>query len=101
MAKAIPVAGYVLQGKVGEVVFCKRGDTCYARARVVPRNPKSPAQNAKRERFRQAVLAWRALPDADKQAYAKRASFLRRTGYNLFIAEFLQAAAGSGPGGGP
>ena len=93
MARAAPIAGHVFSGKLGEIVFCKRGNSVYVRARVVPKNPRSPAQTEGRERFRKAVLAWRALSDPEKKKYQDRAWSQGRTGYNLFLAEVMQAPA--------
>jgi hypothetical protein len=93
MAKVVPVSGFFLSGAVGPLVFCRRGNGVYARARVKPRDPKTVAQRDKRNRFGAAVAAWRALSDADRASVRRRAEFVGRTGYNLFIAEFMQKSA--------
>ena len=89
MAKARPVSGFQLSGAIGGIVFCQRGNGVYARAHVVPRDPKSPAQLDRRRHFGAAVVAWRALSDSDKQAWRNRAAREERTGYHMFLADFM------------
>lgn len=91
-----PVSGFLLSGQVGGLVFCRRGAGVYVRARVTPRDPKTAAQRDRRLRFDAAVAAWRALPEADKAAVRERAAAEGRTGYHLFLAEFLRKG-GAGP----
>ena len=59
------------------------------RRHVIPHNPKTPAQTLRRERFADAVTAWQLLPIGEKVDYGRRASKQARTGYNLFISEYL------------
>jgi hypothetical protein len=96
MAKVLPVSGFFFSGAIGGVVFCKRGNGVYARAHVRPRDPKTAAQLDERSRFQAAVAAWRALPEPEKTAFRKRAAREGRTGYHLFLAEFLRK--GDAPG---
>lgn len=58
-----------------------------------PRNPKTPLQEGTRKGFQAAVAAWKALPEAEKDAYRKRAAREGRTGYHLFLSTFLQGDA--------
>lgn len=89
MAKVRPVAGFQLSGAIGGIVFCRRAGGVYARMHVVPHDPKTPAQVDRRGRFRAAVVAWRALPNSEREAWRKRAARAERTGYHLFLAEFI------------
>lgn len=59
------------------------------RRHVIPHNPRTPAQTVRRGKFADAVTAWQVLPIADKVMYGRRASKQARTGYNLFISEYL------------
>lgn len=59
------------------------------RRHVVPFNPKTPAQTTRRNKFADAVTAWQLLPLTEKVQYGRRASKQARTGYNLFISEYL------------
>jgi hypothetical protein len=96
LAKVVPVAGMLLSGKVGSTVFCVRANgTGYSRAWVKPHDQRSTKQIDRRVRLDQAVQAWRALDDKQKDAYRARARFMRRTGYHLFLSEHLAGAEGS------
>ncbi|MFT3770909.1 MAG: HMG-box domain-containing protein [Minicystis sp.] len=89
MAKFFPSSGFVLTGAVGGLVFCRRGNGVYARAHVIPRDAKTAAQLSQRAVFQAAVAAWKTLPDTEREVFRKRAARLGRTGYHLFLAEFL------------
>ncbi len=65
----------------------------YARSKGVLRDRKSGQQLALREIFRQAVQAWKKLPEKEKKKYRQRAKKLSMTGYHLFIKEFMDARA--------
>ena len=69
------------------------GDRQYQICRYVPtiNDRKSPAQLAHRERFKAAVTAWRALPEAERQRLHEAAKAEGRTGWNRFIAGWLSA----------
>jgi hypothetical protein len=92
MAKMIPVAGHLLSGKVGDVVYVRRGNQVYVRAFVPPHDPRTRPQLKQRSRFRTGVAAWKRLPDAKKEEYRRRGEFQFRTGFQLFMSEFLSAA---------
>ena len=64
------------------------GDRQYQICRYVPtiNDRKSPAQLAHRERFKAAVAAWQALPEAERQRLHEAAKAAGRTGWNRFIA---------------
>jgi hypothetical protein len=90
LAKVVAVAGVLLSGKVGGTVFCVRANgTGYSRAWVKPRDQKSTAQVDRRVKLNQGVQAWRALDKKQQDAYRERARFMRRTGYHLFLSEYL------------
>jgi len=54
-----------------------------------PTNPNSPAQQARRLLFAQAVAAWQALTSAEQDEYNKRRYPPRIPGYNRFLREYL------------
>ena len=64
------------------------GDRQYQVCRYVEtiNDRKSPAQLAHRERFKAAVAAWQALPEAERQRLHEAAKAAGRTGWNRFIA---------------
>lgn len=63
----------------------------YVRMRTYrPTNPRTPAQQAKREIFAQVVQEWPRLTPAQKLVYCKRGDRLSRTGRSQFISEQLK-----------
>jgi len=60
-------------------------------AYVVPHNPNSPAQQACRQRFADAMAAWKILPAEEKAVYEYRTRLKRMTGKNLFVKEYNAA----------
>ncbi len=57
---------------------------------IKPPNPRTPAQQANRSRFRQAMISWRSLPDYEKDSYNRRARKLSMTGHNLYISRSMK-----------
>lgn len=62
------------------------------RAQVIPANPRSAPQQAHRARLAQAVEAWHALSETDRDAWRRLAERKRATGFNLFIRHALKGA---------
>lgn len=56
-----------------------------------PTNPRTVAQQANRSIFADAMSAWVALTDEEKQAYNQRARKIQLFGKNLFIREYYQS----------
>lgn len=54
-----------------------------------PANPNTEAQQTVRAKMADAVSAWQALTDEQKESYNLSASGTRMTGYNLFCKQFL------------
>jgi len=52
-------------------------------------NPRTALQQANRQKYAAAVLAWQSLTDEQKAVYNARCRFLRLSGYNLFIKNYL------------
>ena len=97
MARLDRSAPPTLRGKLRDVVNCRRGATAYVRLRVTPANPRSEAQQEHRSTFAQAVAAWKELTDAEREEYRERARRQGRTGYNLYLAEYLARVAAVDP----
>ena len=53
---------------------------------------RTPAQQARREKFRSAVAAWQSLPNSNREDYYVRAARKKISGYNLFVREYMLAA---------
>lgn len=58
-----------------------------------PTNPKTPAQQATREKFRNAMLAWHSLTPEQKEEYNKRAKPKQMFGRNLFIRDYYSSSS--------
>jgi len=54
-----------------------------------PTNPRTEAQQAHRQKYGEAVEAWRDLTDEQKLVYNKKAKGRPLSGYNLFVKEYL------------
>ncbi len=74
-----------ISGKLGGLVFYTRNGTHCVRSHVVPRDPKTERQLARRTRFAALVARWRAMEKAEKQAWNERARGSARTGFNEFL----------------
>lgn len=55
----------------------------------VPSNPQTPAQQANRYLFRDAMAAWSALPQEEKDVWNYRAKELSLFGKNLFVKQYM------------
>ena len=58
-----------LRGSAGNVVFVQTPEGTAVRVRVVPRDPKSQAQSAARQRMAEAAKAWKAMTLTQAQAW--------------------------------
>jgi hypothetical protein len=79
-----------LSGRLGHYVFYMRNDTICARRYIVPPNPRTARQQARRTQFAGAVRRWRNLDEAARASWNVRAGKTGRTGYNLFISEQMR-----------
>ena len=70
------------------------GDRQYLIRRHVqnPNDPRTAKQVARRERFREAVAAWKALSEEERQDFDRQAREQGQTGWNRFIADWLALA---------
>lgn len=69
----------------------KPGDSFYVKMRYYrPTNPNTPAQQAGRTKFAEAIAGWQALSPVDKQNYNSKAKRHSRNGYSLYISEYMR-----------
>lgn len=54
-----------------------------------PTNPQTETQQAWRSIFANGHIAWRALTNSEKDVYRLRAKYQRKTGFNIFMSEYL------------
>jgi len=69
------------------------------RTYVVPKDPKSERQLEHRQIWREAVAAWRALPDEERAACDREAKGM--TGFNLFVGRYVRRRRGGAVPPGP
>jgi hypothetical protein len=98
--------GLKLHGKVGNVVFAQTRTGLVVRPRTSPRDPRTPAQAASRERLAHASATWRTIAPAQFAAWRAYAQTLTRVSpvggppyvpapHNVFtalVAKFLQVS---------
>ena len=82
-----------LHGRIGDTVYVFRKGKQHTRPYVIPRNPDTPAQRARRSVFADAVRAWKELSVEEKEGLNKEACRMKRSGYNLFIGRYMRTAA--------
>jgi hypothetical protein len=84
-ADVIPLSGiYRTDNVTGETKV-------YREPYYITRNPRTSAQQAQRQKFGNAVRAWQALTQNDKNVYNTRAKYKPYSGYNLFLKEYLSS----------
>ena len=82
-----------VRGKCGKKIYSyitKTGNQ-YVKEYKKPRNPRTPAQQSQRLKYKEAVGMWKALPEPEKEIYRQKAMDLPLTGYNLFIRTCLES----------
>ncbi len=57
---------------------------------VKPGNPQTESQQTHRQEYKNAYLSWKALPEAEKDTWNKKAEGTTITGYNLFMKEEMK-----------
>jgi hypothetical protein len=55
------------------------------------KDPITHAQVARRSRFQDAVSAWQGMSKEERAPWVRRARKASRTGYNLFISEWMRS----------
>ena len=88
-----PLNSMQVRGKCGKKIYSyitKTGNQ-YVKEYKKPRNPRTPAQQSQRLKYKEAVGMWKALPEPEKEIYRQKAMDLPLTGYNLFIRTCLES----------
>jgi len=60
------------------------------RRHVVPRDPKTPAQLARRSKFAQAIIAWRSASPQQKTDAAAAGARVGLPGYQWFLGAYIR-----------
>lgn len=95
-AKLHPFLKTMHGGFDGLVLYRRYGKT-YIKIRTIPFNPRTEPQVKCRGNFGGGVKAWQVLPDGEKNIYRARAKRKKRSGYNLFMSEYLRGIAPGSP----
>jgi len=89
MVKVTSVLGLKFSGQLGKtVVFANWKGVDYMRAYAEPSNPNTPAQQAVRGSFTNAVDKWHTFNTVQRGAYGYLASGEKYSGYNLFVSRW-------------
>ena len=70
------------KGKVGDLVFYRDGGEQRTRTRVIPKNPRTPAQMAQRVKIANVSALYRAMAPILAESFTNRPS--NQSGYNAF-----------------
>lgn len=86
-----PMMSIAASGKFADtMVFAKKGGTAYARQRVIPFNPRSPAQTGLRAMMKFLSQEWSGFSDAEKATWATLAASLSGVNFNAYTHYNLQ-----------
>lgn len=78
------------KGKVGDLVFYRDGGEQRTRTRVIPKNPRTPAQMMQRAKIANVSALYRALAAVLSSSFTNRPS--NQSGYNAFAANAIGLA---------
>lgn len=78
------------KGKVGDLVFYRDGGEQRTRTRVIPKNPRTPAQMTQRVKIANVSALYRALSNVLSVSFTNRPS--NQSGYNAFASNAIAAA---------
>jgi len=76
-------------GRMGDAVFYSIGNRSYMRTYVIPRNPRTEAQQKNRSLFAEAMASWKSLPPEEKYLYKIRTGNHEMHPHNLYIKEYM------------
>jgi hypothetical protein len=81
------------KGQVAKLIIYRYNGR-YGRQDVYPyvlgENPKTEAQQANRVKFKEAMAAWKVLPEEDKALFEHRVINRKMCGKNLFVKEYMK-----------
>ncbi len=84
-------------GGLDGLVLYRRYGKIYIKRRTIPVNPRTEPQVKCRGNFSGSVKAWQVLPEEEKDIYRNRAKRKKKSGYNLFMSEYLRGIAPGSP----
>ncbi len=84
-------------GGLDGLVLYRRYGKIYIKRRTIPNNPRTEPQVKCRGNFSVSVKAWQVLPEEEKNIYRIRAKRKKKSGYSLFMSEYLRGIAPGSP----
>ncbi len=84
-------------GGLDDLVLYRRYGKIYIKRRTIPSNPRTEPQVKCRGNFGGSVKAWQVLPEEEKAIYRARAKRKKKSGYSLFMSEYLRGIAPGSP----
>lgn len=86
MSKSNMLLG-LAKGRVGDLVFYRDGGEQRTRTRVIPKNPRTPAQMTQRAKIANVTALYRALSNVVRVSFTNRPT--NQSGYNAFAAHAI------------
>ena len=91
MAKVVSPLFFGIRGKIGSLCFRIRKNAVIELSKNrIPANPRTDAQLAQRDKYRNCVKQWNSLTEDERQQYEEQAKPLGLSGYHVFMAECLK-----------
>jgi len=82
-----PLGSMEVRGKYRDKIFAVQKGTQYVKQYRIPRNPRTPAQQTNREKWKEIGKSWQLLSDSEKAVYNRRADGKPFSGFNLYVQE--------------
>ncbi len=76
-------------GRMGDAVFYSIRNRTYMRTYVIPRNPRTEAQQNNRSLFTEAMASWKSLTTEEKYLYKRRTEYMNMHPHNLYVREYM------------
>ncbi len=79
-----------IKGNIGNLIYYNRMGKVCIRSRVIPRNPRTSAQQRNRATFADAVASWQSMSQEEKLLWKIKGAKRKNTGYNYYISEYMR-----------
>jgi len=91
IVELLPLNSMQVRGKFKGLTYqvVNKTGTQYSRKYEKGKNPRTLLQQENRGKISPSILAWRALSPSEKEVWNKKALNKNKSGYNLFISNYL------------
>ena len=79
-----------MKGNIGRLIYYKRMGKVCVRSHIIPRNPKTEAQQLNRGIFAAAIKSWQLLSPEEKSSWKAKGRKKGHTGYNYYVSEYMR-----------